>query len=228
MIFEQNVHVIVCLTGVSHDRLNRGPKAERYWPMAGKTDELDKDLFVKNIDSVDGQDKVAYRHLEIWNPIDTVTAKRSVLLVHYQGWPDHGVPSKSNDLRDIFYKIREWKLEQAVGQDGLMDFGPTVVHCSAGCGRTGTFCVIDTVLSILEYVKYPNLAPSPSGYNPYGENGQSVDPTPQGQQGDKYDWESDRDIIYESLDSFRKERMLMVQTPVQYNFCYDTVRDLCQ
>jgi hypothetical protein len=87
MVYEQNVHVIVCLTAVSHDRFNRGPKAERYWPRAGQTDELDKDLHVKNLDSIDEQGPIACRHFDIWNPNDARTHKtRKVLLVHYQGW----------------------------------------------------------------------------------------------------------------------------------------------
>ncbi|KAF9354606.1 hypothetical protein BGX34_010906 [Mortierella sp. NVP85] len=224
MVYQENVHVIVCLTAVSHDRLNRGPKAERYWPRAGETDQLDKDLHVKNLDSVDKQDQTVYRHFDVWNPSDTRSDKRrKVLLVHYQGWPDHGVPTKTDDLRDILYKIRAWKSEQLEQQQQPLDFGPMVVHCSAGCGRTGTFCVVDTALSILEHSKYPHLAPSPSGGSQ--NTPQTED---QGQKSDGYDWEGDRDIIHEALSSFRNERMLMVQTAPQYGFCYKAVQDLCQ
>ncbi|KAF9116173.1 Tyrosine-protein phosphatase non-receptor type 1 [Mortierella sp. AM989] len=231
MVYEQNVHVIVCLTAVSHDRSQRAQKAERYWPLVGETDELDKDLHVRNLDIIDDQEKVAYRHFEIWDPTDTTSKRRQLLLVHYQGWPDHGVPTKSNDLRDILYKIRAWKSEQSHQQQQTLankDFGPMVVHCSAGCGRTGTFCVIDTVLSVLEQTGYPNLALSPSGYKPNATDVQTISQSEQRQLDDSYDWKGDRDIIYETLSSFRQERMLMVQTAVQYRFCYEVVRDLCE
>ncbi|KAG0222603.1 protein-tyrosine phosphatase-like protein [Mortierella sp. GBAus27b] len=231
MVYEQNVHVIVCLTAVSHDRLNRGPKAERYWPRAGQTDQLNKDLHVMNTDSVDRQDQVTYRHLDIWNPSDTTTNKRrKVLLVHYQGWPDHGVPTQTDDLRDILREIRTWKAEQLRQQQidppasTLLDLGPTVVHCSAGCGRTGTFCVVDTALSVLEHTRYPYLTTSVSG----GGGSSSTSLPDQGSGNDMYDWQGDRDIVNESLSSFRTERMLMVQTSGQYSFCYKAVRDLCQ
>ncbi|KAG0324440.1 hypothetical protein BGZ99_001822 [Dissophora globulifera] len=224
MVFEQNVHVIVCLTAVSPNRASRSQKAEQYWPPAGETDFLDQsDLCVRNVDSVDSEDQVAYRHFEIWNPLDTEDGARrhNVLLVHYQGWPDHGVPSKTTDLRDILYRIRAWKADQQQ-TSGTTDFGPMVVHCSAGCGRTGTFCVVDTVLSVLEYTRYPHMAaPSPSGHTMPVSSQQGT--------GDAvYDWRSDRDIIFESLTSFREERMLMVQTAAQYSFCYTVARDLCR
>ncbi|KAF9349764.1 hypothetical protein BGX26_011986, partial [Mortierella sp. AD094] len=224
MVYEQNVHVIVCLTTVSHDRSQRSQKAERYWPLAGETDELDRDLHIRNLDRFDGEEKVVYRHFEIWNPNNTTSERRQLLLVHYQGWPDHGVPSKTNDLRDILYKIRTWKseqLHQLQQASRQKDFGPMVVHCSAGCGRTGTFCVIDTILSVLEQARYPHLAPPPSGVNPINASVQASEQSPQGQQGDVYDWQGDRDIIYETLNSSRQERMLMVQTAAQYSFCYE-------
>ncbi|KAF8960856.1 Tyrosine-protein phosphatase non-receptor type 6, partial [Entomortierella lignicola] len=163
MVYEQNVHVIVCLTAVSHDRIYRSFKAERYWPLAGQTDKFDNGIHVRNLDKVDGHENVVYRHFEIWNQLEPTIEMRQLLLVHYQGWPDHGVPSKTDDLRDILYKIRKWKLEQSTQQESTSqkDFGPMVVHCSAGCGRTGTFCVIDTALSVLEQSGYPSLAPSP-------------------------------------------------------------------
>ena len=224
MVFEQNVHVIVCLTAVSADRTRRAQKAERYWPLAGQTDETDRGLFIRNLDSVDDQAQVAYRHFELWDATRPDLARRPIVLVHYQGWPDHGVPTQTRELGDILLKIRAWKSEQQRQQSTAIDFGPMIVHCSAGCGRTGTFCVIDTALSVLEHVQYPYLASA------FRSNPQVADE--QDQDGhsarDRYDWEGDRDILFESLESFRTERMLMVQTAAQYKFCYEVVRDLCK
>ncbi|KAI1315073.1 hypothetical protein EDD11_001315 [Mortierella claussenii] len=244
MVQEQNVHVIVCLTAVSQDRSRRAQKAERYWPLAGETDQFDPNLHVRNLDRVDDQDQVAYRHLELWDPTNSAVERRQILLVHYQGWPDHGVPVTTDDLRDILYNIRAWKKEQRQ-QQSRKDFGPTLVHCSAGCGRTGTFCVIDTALSVLEHTQYPYLAPSPRGLDPTAtrlEDEQAEMPTFSSSSSsslsssssssplsaDAYNFQSDRDLIYESLSSFREERMLMVQTASQYSFCYRAVQDLCK
>ncbi|KAF9908371.1 Tyrosine-protein phosphatase non-receptor type 1 [Lobosporangium transversale] len=236
MVYEQNVHVIVCLTAVSPVRVMRSMKAEQYWPQPGWTDPFFLDLHVKNLDATDQQDVVVYRHFEVWNPqLDPATApKRQVLLVHYQGWPDHGVPEDTKDLRDILYSIRAWKAEQqSLDPSKKKDFGPIVVNCSAGCGRTGTFCVVDTALSVLEYIGYPYLRALSSNSNMNTtvkgiDQAQSLELQEQKALNGVYDWHSDRDIIYEILSSFRQDRMLMVQTATQYSFCYQVIRDLCQ
>ncbi|KAG0027400.1 Tyrosine-protein phosphatase non-receptor type 6 [Podila clonocystis] len=229
MILEQNVHVIVCLTAVSTERSRRAQKAERYWPMPGETDEFEKDIKVRNLETGNHSDQiVAYHQFEVWNAASD-EPRRLVLLVHYQGWPDHGVPQTSNDIRGMLYRIREWKQdqEQRLSLQGTrMDFGPTVVHCSAGCGRTGTFCVVDTALAVLEHTGYPHLKSWGTGSHSQAENVQQCTLS-RAATDDQYNWQGNRDIIFESLDSFREERMMMVQTAPQFSFCYQTVRELC-
>ncbi|KAL6010690.1 tyrosine protein phosphatase 1 [Asimina triloba] len=56
----------------------------------------------------------------------------SVLHIQYPEWPDHGVPEDTHAVREILNRI--YHLQPALG--------PIVVHCSAGIGRTGTFCTI--------------------------------------------------------------------------------------
>lgn len=224
MVLDQNVHVIVCLTSVSTDRTRRGHKAEQYWPNPGQTDQFGPDLWVRNLDSTDSNNEVVYRNLELWDPSSDANTRRPILLAHYQGWPDHGVPRSSNSLRDIMYTIRSWKRNQQAVNNNKDNYGPIIVHCSAGVGRTGTFCVIDTALSVLEHIRYPHFASHP--LRDAGLQEQALNLMVQAE--DAYNWNQERDLVFEILNAFRTERMLMVQTTGQYQFCYAAVKDLCQ
>ncbi|EGW33707.1 uncharacterized protein SPAPADRAFT_59072, partial [Spathaspora passalidarum NRRL Y-27907] len=67
-----------------------------------------------------------------------------VLQVHLVNWPDMGI----SDPREI---IKVVKLKQDLLNLNLTDSKfPTLVHCSAGCGRTGTCCTIDVMINVLQ------------------------------------------------------------------------------
>ena len=63
------------------------------------------------------------------------TEKRRVELVHYTTWPDFDVP-KTESFACLLQHVNRCNDDDA----------PIVVHCSAGVGRTGTFCLIDSML----------------------------------------------------------------------------------
>ncbi|KAJ4751841.1 Tyrosine phosphatase [Rhynchospora pubera] len=63
-----------------------------------------------------------------------------VLHIEYPDWPDHGVPRSTVAVREILRRLYHVP----------SDVGPIVVHCSAGIGRTGTYCAVhNTIQRIL-------------------------------------------------------------------------------
>lgn len=67
---------------------------------------------------------------------------REILHFHYTTWPDFGVPESPASFLNFLFKVRE---------SGSLsrEHGPIVVHCSAGIGRSGTFCLADTCLLLV-------------------------------------------------------------------------------
>lgn len=65
---------------------------------------------------------------------------RTVVQFHYWAWPDHGVPALVRPLLDMVRLIRDCQASETL---------PLLIHCSAGCGRTGTICAIDYVWGLL-------------------------------------------------------------------------------
>lgn len=69
-----------------------------------------------------------------------VLMERTICQFHYTTWPDHGVPPSVYPILELVRLIRE--VQPAEDK-------PILVHCSAGCGRTGTICCIDYVWGLL-------------------------------------------------------------------------------
>jgi len=87
--------------------------------------------------------------------IDQENSERLILQVQYIGWPDHGRPEDTKSIREIVKFVDEHKGD-----------GPVVVHCSAGIGRTGTFCTIHSTL--MWFRQHWRKTKKPFPFNIYG------------------------------------------------------------
>ncbi|BBN13667.1 hypothetical protein MPTK1_6g05440 [Marchantia polymorpha subsp. ruderalis] len=79
---------------------------------------------------------IVKRVFEVRMMTDPEAPPHYVLHLEYFEWPDFRVPSTTVSLREMMRSL----------QFIPVDAGPFVVHCSAGIGRTGTYCVIDHTL----------------------------------------------------------------------------------
>jgi len=139
MVWEKNTKAVLMLNRV----IEKGTiKCHQYWPQVmGETIQCEEvGLSVENINAVPGEHYTTAT-LRIANLV--TQESRDVIHFHYTTWPDFGVPS----CPDTFLQFLE-----AVQDSGSLssDVGPAVVHCSAGIGRSGTFCLVDSCLVMAE------------------------------------------------------------------------------
>ncbi|XP_072242893.1 receptor-type tyrosine-protein phosphatase beta-like isoform X2 [Leuresthes tenuis] len=137
MVWEQNVHNVVMVTQcVEKGRV----KCDHYWPF--DQDPLYYGDLIVQMLSESVLPEWTIREFRICSE-EQLGFSRLVRQFHYTVWPDHGVPETTQSLIQFVRTVRDY-VNRSPGS------GPTVVHCSAGVGRTGTFIVLDRVLQQLD------------------------------------------------------------------------------
>lgn len=137
MVWEQNVHNIVMVTQcVEKGRV----KCDHYWPF--DQDPLYYGDLIVQMLSESVLPEWTIREFNICSE-EQLSFTRLVRQFHYTVWPDHGVPETTQSLIQFVRTVRDY-VNRTPGS------GPTVVHCSAGVGRTGTFIGLDRVLQQLD------------------------------------------------------------------------------
>ncbi|XP_010764284.1 receptor-type tyrosine-protein phosphatase eta-like, partial [Notothenia coriiceps] len=134
MIWEKNVRSLVMLTRCNEQGR---VKCEQYWAQGTKHFE---NITVTTTSEIALEDWTI-RDFDVKNVKTAET--RSVRHFHFTAWPDHGVPQTTELLISFRHLVREH-------MDQFSRHSPTVVHCSAGVGRTGTFIAIDHLMFQIE------------------------------------------------------------------------------
>ncbi|XP_018608317.2 tyrosine-protein phosphatase non-receptor type 18 [Scleropages formosus] len=133
MVWQYQVKVIVM---ACRERENGKKKCECYWPDRAAT-ALFGSFAVSNLNESFPNEEVVVRNLSVTYEDET----RTVSQFQYTAWPDHGIPCTSSGILELM------EMAHKVQGDST---APIVIHCSAGCGRTGVICTVDYVNDLLK------------------------------------------------------------------------------
>lgn len=139
MVWEQQSKAILMLNKIIE---KKQIKCHLYWPKKeGQKLELhDVGLTVEFVTAENYKNfsKRLFRVTDVES-----TKSREVIQFHYTQWPDFGVPSSPIAFLQFLKQVRD---------SGVLDenVGPPVIHCSAGIGRSGTFCLVDCCLVLID------------------------------------------------------------------------------
>ncbi|CAG5102415.1 Oidioi.mRNA.OKI2018_I69.chr1.g290.t1.cds [Oikopleura dioica] len=151
MAWEKNVTNIVMLNKLFE---NGRKKCEQYWPelvglymncSAGP--DITYKITLKD-EKHDEHDRFVVRQFELErsDSSQNSTEMRTITQFHYIAWPDFGVPETTRDFGDFFHLLNKHDCFSSASR-------PSIVHCSAGIGRTGTLILVDSCLKLLSKQK---------------------------------------------------------------------------
>ncbi|CAH2330237.1 receptor-type tyrosine- phosphatase V-like, partial [Pelobates cultripes] len=148
MIWEQKVKNIVMLTVCEEKGKYYCILCDQYWPSGSA---LYGPITVCCIKELPGKDWIT-RHFKLNHVIAKLSIAKTDLCnyvadsqvrhvshLHYTRWPDRGIPESPAPLVNFVLMMRKM-------MEAAKYCGPTVLHCSAGVGRTGTLIALDVAL----------------------------------------------------------------------------------
>ncbi|KAL0265237.1 phosphotyrosine-specific ptp2-like protein [Diplodia seriata] len=160
---------------------------------------------------------------------------REITQLQYSNWPDFGAPAHPAHLLGLVEQcdavVRQTQGGSVDDPDPLNSH-PVLVHCSAGCGRTGTFCTVDSVIDMLKRQRSSRSRRQASPMdvdrssttkakdNPFFKSQDAA--TDEGLDG-AWLGRDDIDLIEKTVETFRHQRLSMVQSLRQFVLCYESV-----
>lgn len=161
---------------------------------------------------------IIVRHFSLSHSARPFQPLREVTQLQYPYWPDFGTTSQPTHLLKLIAQCDKVRKATATtphhsNRSRFVDVQqprPTLVHCSAGCGRTGSFCTVDSVLDMLKRQPMESTARREPG---------STDASAH----EKWKYDGNLDLIAKTVADFRMQRPSMVQNLSQFVLCYESV-----
>lgn len=202
------------------------------------------------------QPYVTVRKFSLSNDEQPFERMREITQLQYSHWPDFGAPAHPTHLLGLIEQCDAVCRQVNGGSPSRPDppnTRPVLVHCSAGCGRTGTFCTVDSVIDMMKRQRQtrnvrqntpmevdplsPNLKPhgSPmvldekekpskaSKTSTKGPGAAAESATKPSAPQDHWTTREDVDLIEKTVEDFRLQRLSMVQSLRQFALCYESV-----
>ncbi|KAI9818674.1 MAG: hypothetical protein M1832_004149 [Thelocarpon impressellum] len=151
------------------------------------------------------------------------TPMREITQLQYSSWPDFGAPAHPAHVLGLVEQVdavaRATATPMPTAQTDAPDPAsqrPVLVHCSAGCGRTGTFCTVDTVIDMLKRQRAARFNPGRAVAPAAADGGDIAADT-------RWLHEDEADLVAQTVEELRGQRLSMVQSLCQYVLCYETV-----
>lgn len=140
MVWEQNSTAILMLNKLVEKNT---VKCHKYWPEhIGAASRLVLSDCGLTVEYLKCEEYTNYMVRTLRLTDEKSSKSREVLQFHYVTWPDFCIPSSPIAFLQFLKKVRDSGVMNA-------DVGPAIVHCSAGIGRSGTFCLVDTALVLV-------------------------------------------------------------------------------
>ncbi|KAJ0064664.1 hypothetical protein NL108_011474 [Boleophthalmus pectinirostris] len=148
MIWEYQVKVIVM---ACREFEMAKKKCEVYWSQLNQTTSFGPFSVHCQGESSPTQD-IIVRELQVSFQRDV----RVVIQLQFLSWPDHDVPYEASGVLDLLHRVQDLQkssLDLVQRVQNPLNRNLKLVHCSAGCGRTGVICALDQIYQLLLHQK---------------------------------------------------------------------------